>query len=51
MGERRRSEDRWLAEVGVNIAHDRERVEPNERPPFGCVLLIFDYAAAREVAA
>lgn len=23
------------------IAHDKDRVEPNERPPFGCVLLIF----------
>lgn len=33
------------------IAHDKERVEPNERPPFGCVLLVFDFDAVREVAA
>lgn len=33
------------------IAHDRERVEPNERPPFGCVLLIFDRSDPQAVAA
>lgn len=26
------------------IAHTKDRVEPNERPPFGCVLLIWDRA-------
>lgn len=26
------------------IAHDKDRVEPNERPPFGCVLLVWNYA-------
>lgn len=33
------------------IAHDKDRVEPNERPPFGCVLLVWNYAELREVAA
>lgn len=32
------------------IAHDKDRVMPNERPPFGCVLLIFEHAAASEVS-
>lgn len=27
------------------IAHDKDRVEPNERPPFGCCLLIFEASA------
>lgn len=26
------------------IAHGKTEVGPNERPPFGCVLLIFDYS-------
>jgi phage N-6-adenine-methyltransferase len=30
------------------IAHDKDRVEPNERPPFGCVLLIWDRAPEAE---
>ena len=29
------------------IAHDRDHVEPNERPPFGCVLLVFDWEQSR----
>lgn len=29
------------------IAHDKDRVEPNERPPFGCCLLIFGYRESR----
>lgn len=33
------------------IAHDKERVEPNERPPFGCVLLIWNYEEVRRAAA
>ena len=26
------------------IAHDKERVGPNERPPFGCVLLVWRHS-------
>lgn len=29
------------------IAHDKDRVEPNERPPFGCVLLVWTRAVER----
>lgn len=32
------------------IAHDRDKVGPNERPPFGCVLLIFDRSELSEMS-
>lgn len=33
------------------IAHGKTEVGPNERPPFGCVLLIWERASGEEVAA